>query len=63
LDSIISTTVRSGARVRCTTHIEELVLVVVLVPVELALQHAEPQHRIIHGAQRLVEPLLLGRAL
>ena len=35
---------------------EELVLLVVLVPVELALHHAEPYENVAHLDQRLVEP-------
>src|SRR5690242_6110439 len=37
-------------------HIEELVFVVVLVPVELSLHDAEPHDTVIHSAQCLVVP-------
>ena len=40
---------------------EELVLVVVLVPVELALDDAEPNDRVVDGRQGLVEPRLGAR--
>src|SRR5205814_2909439 len=48
---------------RAVDDIEELVLLVVLVPMEFTLQHAEANHAVVHFAQRLVHPLLLGRAL
>ena len=37
-------------------HEQELVGVVVLVPVELTLDHAEADHRVVDRGQRLVEP-------
>jgi hypothetical protein len=44
-------------------HEEELVLRFVLVPVEVALDHPEPDDRLVHGRQRLVEPGLDARRL
>jgi len=41
--------------------IEELIVVVVLVPVILALHDTEPNDRVIHPAQRLVIPLVGAR--
>src|SRR5438445_380871 len=41
--------------------IEELVFLVVLVPVELALQHAEPHDAVVHAAKRLVIPGIRAR--
>ena len=38
-------------------HIEELVVLIVLVPVVFAFDHAEPHHGAIHLAERLVVPL------
>src|SRR5262245_15310132 len=38
---------------------EELVIVVVLVPVVFALHHAQTDHGVVHLAQRLVVPLVL----
>ena len=40
--------------------IEELVLIVVLVPVELPLQDTEPYNAVIHPAERLVVPRVLA---
>ena len=40
-------------------HIKELVLVVMLVPVILALQDAEPDDGVVHAAERLVVPAVL----
>ena len=37
---------------------EELVVVVVLVPVILALQHPQPNDRVVDSAQRLVVPAI-----
>jgi len=37
-------------------HQEELVLVVVLMPMVLAVEHAQPDQRIVHRGQRLIEP-------
>src|ERR1700716_4367745 len=42
-------------------HHEELILILVLVPVILALQHAQPNDRIVDLAERLVVPLVLTR--
>ena len=39
-------------------HIEELVLVVVLVPVVLTLHDPEPDNGIVDLAERLIEPLI-----
>ena len=39
-------------------HVEELILVVVLVPVVFALDHGEAHDRAVDFAQRLVEPLV-----
>jgi len=41
--------------------VEELVFLVVLVPVELALEDAEPDDAVIHPAERLVVPRVLTR--
>jgi len=38
-------------------HEEKLVFTIVLVPVELPLEHAEPDRAVVHGAKRLVPPL------
>src|SRR6266567_4591174 len=37
-------------------HVEELVLVVVLVPVEFTLHHAEAHDAVVHATERLVVP-------
>ncbi len=42
-------------------HIEELVFLIVLVPVELSLHDAEPDDAIIHLAKCLVIPRILAR--
>ena len=42
-------------------HKEELVDVVMLVPVVFALQYAEPHDRFVHLAQRLVVPFVRAR--
>ena len=42
-------------------HHEELILILVPVPVILALQHAQPNDRIVDLAERLVVPLVLTR--
>jgi len=39
--------------------VEELVLIVVLVPVELAMQDAKPDDAVVDAGEGLVEPLLL----
>ena len=39
---------------------EELVFLLVLVPVEFSLHHAEADDRVIDPAERLVVPLVLG---
>lgn len=41
-------------------HVEKLVLVVVLVPVEFAFDYAKPHHAVVHFHQCLVEPGLGG---
>jgi hypothetical protein len=41
-------------------HVEEFVLLVVLVPVKLALQDAEPHDAVIDPAERLIVPGLLA---
>src|SRR5262245_22241169 len=41
-------------------HVEELILLVVLMPVKLALHHAEPNDAVVHSAQRLVIPRVLA---
>src|SRR5687767_10567542 len=41
--------------------VEELVLLVVVVPVELSLHDAEPDDAVVYAAERLVVPLLLDR--
>ncbi len=42
---------------------KELILVVVLVPMKLTLQHTKPNHGVIDGCKRLVEPRLVSRCL
>src|SRR5579864_6069621 len=42
-------------------HIEELVVMIVLVPVILAFDHAQAHHRTVHLAKRLVVPLVRSR--
>ncbi len=42
-------------------HVEELVFLVVVVPVELALHDAEPHHAIVYAAERLVVPSVFDR--
>src|SRR5215510_6627772 len=37
-------------------HVEELILLVVLMPMELALHDAEAHNAVVHSAQRLVVP-------
>src|SRR5205085_4492184 len=44
-------------------HEEELVLLVVLVPVEVALENAEPDDGVVHRRERLVEPGVMRRGL
>ncbi len=41
-------------------HVKELILLVVLMPVELALHDAEPHDAVVHSAQRLVIPRVLA---
>jgi hypothetical protein len=41
-------------------HQEELILVEVLVPVKVALDHSEPDHHVVDARQGLVEPPLAG---
>jgi hypothetical protein len=41
-------------------HIEEFVVVIVLVPVVFTLDHALSHYRVVHLAQGLVEPLVLA---
>src|SRR4029453_12226451 len=41
-------------------HVEELILLVVLMPVELALHDAEPYDGLVHSTQRLVIPRVLA---
>jgi hypothetical protein len=42
-------------------HEEELVVVLMLVPVILALHDAEPDDRVVHAADRLIPPFVLDR--
>jgi len=42
-------------------YIEELIFLVVLVPVELSLHDAEPHNAVIHATQSLVIPSVLAR--
>ena len=44
-------------------HVKELVLIVMLVPMEITVQHAKPDNAIIDLAQGLVEPLVFGLVL
>src|SRR5262245_6942316 len=37
-------------------HVEELVLMVVLVPVEFSLHHTEAHNAVVHATERLVVP-------
>ena len=39
-------------------HIEKFIFYFMLVPMIFAFDHAYPYHRIVHGAQRLVVPLV-----
>lgn len=41
-------------------HVEELILLVVLMPVELALHDVKPNDAVVHSAQRLVIPRSLA---
>lgn len=60
----------SGGELDCPTlqvnyeapldHVEELILLVVLMPVELALHDAEAHNAVVHSAQRLVVPRILA---
>src|SRR5688572_25210532 len=43
-------------------YIEEFVIVIVLVPVVFALDHAQSHDRVVDLAQGLVEPRMLDRA-
>ena len=42
-------------------HVEELVVVIVFVPVVFAFNHSQADHRFVHLAERLVEPLVWVR--
>jgi hypothetical protein len=41
-------------------HQEELVLIIVVMPVKVTLNHPESDHRLVDRRQRLVEPGLVG---
>jgi hypothetical protein len=42
-------------------HVEELIFVVVLMPMIFAVDNSEPDDRLVHFAQRLVVPLIAAR--
>ena len=44
---------------RALEHEEQRVFLVVLVPVELAMKHADPRDRVVHDARALVPRLLV----
>jgi hypothetical protein len=41
-------------------NVKEFVVIVVLVPVILALNHAKPNHSIVYPAEGLVKPVILA---
>ncbi len=58
-----SSTVSSPSRIDqqlAVDHVKELVVVIVLVPVILAFDNAHAHHRVVHLAERLIEPFVVA---